>query len=467
MSLGFKLIIPGALALYLASACQPDFAALSALHGTTAGFAGMEPDGEGGSGNESSSSGGRASSGGKANSSGGSGPAAVCENLKKDTNESDVDCGGTSDCIRCATAARCTANRDCETDFCKSNHCAEPTCTDGVRNQDETAADCGGSCKPCDVGVACTVKEDCTGEYCANGVCSDHCISGTREADETDKDCGGSCSPCADNLKCAEGADCTSKICSNKMCLVPTCVDLTKNQDESDTDCGGICASTKACVTGARCNTEADCASWICSPTTKKCLDDIVVAPTSVIDDFEDGDMSLPPLEMRVGPWYAYNDMTVGGTGFGEVSSIKRGASTKGFHTTGKGFTTWGSGCGTDLNHASNKLPYNASAYAGVTFWARAETPLIVTVALPDLDTDKLTVGKTCTECDHHYIKNVSVTAAWQRFTILWSDLTLEPGGAPIPVPAFNPGTLSSVQFRFSPGQVYDAYFDDIAFVKP
>ena len=61
MSLGFKLIIPGALALYLASACQPDFAALSAeysANGVTAGFAGMESVGDGGSGNQSS--GGRA-----------------------------------------------------------------------------------------------------------------------------------------------------------------------------------------------------------------------------------------------------------------------------------------------------------------------------------------------------------------------------------------------------------------------
>src|SRR4051812_1137904 len=234
-SLAFKLIIPSALGLCFAAACTPDLDALSASYsaiGGLGGSAGEEQIPDGGSGNETSS-GGRSSGGrsGSGSGSGGGAVAAVCANMKKDSNESDVDCGGTSKCERCATNANCTANRDCDSAlFCKNNHCAEPTCTDKVQNQDETAVDCGGSCKACDLGVACTVHMDCTGEYCLDGVCADHCLSGARESDETDKDCGGSCKPCDDKLKCSEGADCTSKICSNNACVPPTCSDAVKNQ---------------------------------------------------------------------------------------------------------------------------------------------------------------------------------------------------------------------------------------------
>ncbi|MFK7810113.1 MAG: DUF6252 family protein [Saprospiraceae bacterium] len=70
----------------------------------------------------------------------------------------------------------------------------DPTCTDGILNQDETDIDCGGVCSAC---VSCT--------------------DGIQNGDETDIDCGGSCSPC------------------------PSCTDGIQNGDETDVDCGGSC----------------------------------------------------------------------------------------------------------------------------------------------------------------------------------------------------------------------------------
>lgn len=481
MSSAFKLIIPGALALYLASACQPDLASLSAEYSATSatsGSAGTEQPNNGDGGTDSSS-------GGRANGGGGAPvTVAACDNLKKDSNESDVDCGGSSKCDRCAAKSSCTKNTDCDSSlFCKGNRCAEPTCTDGVKNQNETAIDCGGTCDPCDVGVPCSINEDCDGEYCHDSVCANHCASGAREADETDKDCGGpSCDACADKLHCSVATDCKSLICSNNVCVAPTCSDAVKNQDESDKDCGGVCAATKPCMPGQTCTTAGDCKSWICS-AAGKCLDDIVVPANQVIDDFEaaDATLHLPTLEGRVGNWYPFGDGS--STYTLNVFAIKRGTSVTGLHTTGKEFKTWGSGVGVDLKNpgsgASTKLPYDATTattepYKGITFWARAElaapaTSLPIQFVLPDVDTDGADgtspAWKTCTTCDHHYFKALSIGATWQRYTVLFSDLTLEPSGVPAPT-AFKPDKMISVQFRLAVGTNYDLYIDDVAFVK-
>src|SRR4051794_36678560 len=47
-----------------------------------------------------------------------------------------------------------------------------PTCTDGIKNGDETAQDCGGSCKACDVGLSCKADGDCRSQRCESSVCS-------------------------------------------------------------------------------------------------------------------------------------------------------------------------------------------------------------------------------------------------------------------------------------------------------
>lgn len=45
------------------------------------------------------------------------------------------------------------------------------SCTDGVKQGDETGVDCGGSCESCPVGEGCSVDADCTFGSCAAGRC--------------------------------------------------------------------------------------------------------------------------------------------------------------------------------------------------------------------------------------------------------------------------------------------------------
>ncbi|HET7543025.1 MAG TPA: hypothetical protein VFK05_24295 [Polyangiaceae bacterium] len=324
----------------------------------------------------------------------------ACANNVKDGNESDVDCGGSSKCDRCAKNGHCTANRDCDSNFCAQNRCQDPTCSDRIRNQDETDVDCGGRCPPC-----------------------------TK---------------------------------------TQTCFDGVKNQNETDVDCGGICSSdAKRCPVGAGCNTGSDCESWICSATAGKCQADAVIPTADMIDDFEDGDLSLPvnpALGGRAGSWFAFGDGT--GTDSQEVVAIERAAnSVHGLHATGEGFMNWGSGFGVDLSNSGSgqatKVPYDASAYAGVTFWARAKTPTQVTILLPDVDTDS--AGKICTTCEHHYYATVALTTTWQRFTIDFAGLAAEPGTVPSPT-GFKPSQVFTLMFRFVAGANYDVYLDDVAF---
>jgi len=468
MSYGLKLLVPCALALYLASACQPDLDSLSAEYSATAG--------------SSSSDGGGNNNGGATSS---------CTNDAKDTNESDVDCGGASKCDRCAETAKCSASSDCQASlYCATSgstkRCKAPTCDDQIKNGDETGEDCGGDCDACDLDAPCDEDKDCSGKYCLDGFCADHCTSGKTEADETGPDCGGSCAAgCGNGLTCKAADDCQSGVCFNEKCQAPSCNDSIKNQDESFDDCGGVCSAMgKACDLGITCNRAEDCESYICSPTTRKCLPDIVVAPIGIVDDFEDGDFYLPKnpaLQGRVGNWYAYGDGT--GIATEDIVDINRGTSVKGIQTTGKEFTKWGSGVGVDLKNSGSsqatKLPFDAAAYSALTFWGRAEKAITVAVVLPDVNTDPS--GKRCNPdpavsgCDHHFSKSVQITTSWQRFTVAFSELMPESGNKPLdpsmplndkfaPGPA--PDGVVSVQFRVQGGQTYDLFLDDIAFVK-
>jgi hypothetical protein len=99
-----------------------------------------------------------------------------------------------------------------------------PTCTDGIRNGNETDVDCGGgTCRPCDLDRVCRVAADCTTLNCASGVCAaatSSCTDMILDGTETDIDCGGpSCAPCSDGRLCLVASDCLSQLCSGGRCL--------------------------------------------------------------------------------------------------------------------------------------------------------------------------------------------------------------------------------------------------------
>lgn len=96
----------------------------------------------------------------------------------------DGDCQGGLICDTargaCVTPAPsgCQGDEDCAGDqICDraSGDCVappEPTCADGIQNQDESDVDCGGGCDPCNAGWRCNAVADCVeGAACTDGQC--------------------------------------------------------------------------------------------------------------------------------------------------------------------------------------------------------------------------------------------------------------------------------------------------------
>jgi cysteine-rich repeat protein len=113
------------------------------------------------------------------------GPPGVCGDGTVDAGEAcdDGNMDGTDACTSQCKPAVCgdgfvqagvetcdDANAD-ETDAC-TNMCLAPACDDLARNGDESDVDCGGSCPDCPTGKMCGVDDDCVGN-CDGATCVD------------------------------------------------------------------------------------------------------------------------------------------------------------------------------------------------------------------------------------------------------------------------------------------------------
>jgi hypothetical protein len=225
-----------------------------------------------------------------------------CDDQVKNGLETDTDCGG-ADCVALATPRLCSKGQGCDDDTdCKvklicdaaKGKCVDWSCTDLRKNQDETDVDCGGTtCSGCATGRACRAASDCKDRLCTNGVCAaPRCDDKLKNGSEGDVDCGGICSTkCPNAGACNLGTDCESGVCSAtspQLCQAPTCTDKVKNQDETDADCGGSC-STK-CGDGKNCKLDADCANQVSGSTCKMVGEIGICTPPGCADKAINGD---------------------------------------------------------------------------------------------------------------------------------------------------------------------------------
>ncbi|PIN70296.1 hypothetical protein COV94_01845, partial [Candidatus Woesearchaeota archaeon CG11_big_fil_rev_8_21_14_0_20_57_5] len=192
---------------------------------------------------------------------------ATCTNGVRDQDETDIDCGGSS-CDACGVNKTCSTTRDCSGVLeCKASEgtrvCAIPRCANGVKDGSESDVDCGGSCTTkCADNRVCEESSDCRSTYCDSGVCrTATCSDGKKNGQETDVDCGGNCRLCVDGKVCAQGQDCESKVCQQSVCQQASCSDTVLNGEESDIDCGGNCGG---CEAARRCIDASDCVSGVC-----------------------------------------------------------------------------------------------------------------------------------------------------------------------------------------------------------
>ena len=105
---------------------------------------------------------------------------------------------------------------------------AAPSCSDNVKNQDETDIDCGGACPTrCANGRLCAAPADCMGGVCTKDICQTAgCANMAVDGQESDVDCGGlQCGPCDVGKHCQSLTDCQSGICTAMTCEMPSCTD--------------------------------------------------------------------------------------------------------------------------------------------------------------------------------------------------------------------------------------------------
>ncbi len=136
----------------------------------------------------------------------------------------------------CKINELCNDNSDCESRFCYQNKCAAPTCSDNIKNQDESDIDCGGPCnEKCNNDKSCRLNSDCMSGFCYSGRCSDTeiCYDGVLSAGEADTDCGGPCP-----VKCSEGRSCIfDDDCAESLqCVSSQCKKIETAAQDSDGD---------------------------------------------------------------------------------------------------------------------------------------------------------------------------------------------------------------------------------------
>jgi hypothetical protein len=164
-----------------------------------------------------------------------------------------------------------------------------------------------------------------------------------------------------------------------------------------------------------------------------------------LIDDFEDGDREAA---LNDGLWYVSNDGTGVQTLSVAMSPVENPDSRFSLRSSGVGFENFGQ---VICDIAGNRSSFDASAYAALTFSARAEPGSSPDVLFAFL------VGS------QHFAVPVRFGTEWGVHTIPFADaLPAEDG----PITTFDPRAIAAIQFVVPRGASFDFWLDDLAFVK-
>lgn len=117
---------------------------------------------------------------------------------------------------------------ECCMDANQNNVCdKDENCNNGLKDQDETDVDCGGShCNNCELNKACGVNSDCKMTYCQSGVCvGESCGNSVCANGENKCSCPGDCGSCSGNA--GNGLE---YYCSNSQCLTRQIIQVVEGR---------------------------------------------------------------------------------------------------------------------------------------------------------------------------------------------------------------------------------------------
>jgi hypothetical protein len=200
-----------------------------------------------------------------------------------------------------------------------------------------------------------------------------------------------------------------------------------------------------------------------------------------IVSTFEDGTGSVAQVAGRGGGFYMFND----GTGMQtpapgplpDATEMPRCGGMYALCMSGHDFTTWGAGMGTDLGPVSTdgmmtKSAWDASAYRGISFWAKANPGSAVAIRVSLKDANTAPEGGVCDPemesgaeaCNDDWGRNLNLTTEWAPYTILYADLAQSNWGKQFT--AFDAEHVFSIQYQVNKGLDFDLCIDDLAFVR-
>jgi hypothetical protein len=201
-----------------------------------------------------------------------------------------------------------------------------------------------------------------------------------------------------------------------------------------------------------------------------------------LIDDFEDQNLVVLLLNGRNGPWYPINAGTKGGVQTmviavltGTADARADSSSAAALHMKATGFASWGAGVGVDfVNTATGKMPYDVSAYKGISFYAKIGTGTQpgMKLLIPTIYSDPL--GGKCnntatapagTACNDHLLCAFNaLKATWAVYECDFSNLMQQNFG--LPQAKLDPTSVYGLQFTLATTALAaDFWLDDVAFV--
>jgi hypothetical protein len=226
------------------------------------------------------------------------------------------------------------------------------------------------------------------------------------------------------------------------------------------------------------------------SPPMVDCTKDSGVV-VDMIADFEMASGKINDARGRNGSFFTYNDLTPAGVQdprAGDASPVEipggRCMSKWAMHVTAKGFTTWGAGFGTDLAYGiapdggmlvidggSARGSYDASAYTGISFWARVEPGSKPGIRINVADSTTAPEGGKCVldntspnRCYDDFGQSLGITSTWDYFKIPFSATTQS--GFGLKGVAIDRAHLYGIQFQAPASVDYNVWLDDLAFYK-
>jgi hypothetical protein len=193
-----------------------------------------------------------------------------------------------------------------------------------------------------------------------------------------------------------------------------------------------------------------------------------------IIDDFEDGDGAIRSGDGRRGSWFAYGDgsggeQTPNGADV-QGSESDRSAGGLALHVHGSGYSDWGSGIGFPVSLESEggrRCLYDATAYDGVSFWAKGDAQLdvlwITPAVIPREEAGRCDgfIGG----CYDSHSMVVSLDEEWSEYQVQFADMDQHGWGQD--VGPLEPRELVSLQFQVPAGADYEFWLDDLRFTGP